>query len=74
MQTKRPFMRFSTGVDWRHLHLVSERKFPEIYGVYFTGSYSQDYSAVRHSLFYYLLLVIEVKLGKLDHKRLYNTQ
>ena len=57
MRTMRPFMRFSTGVDWRHRHLVSEHKFPEIYGVYFTGSYSLDYSAVRHSLHYYLLLI-----------------
>ena len=58
MRTMRPFLRFSTGVDWRHRHLVSERKFPEIYGVYFMGSYSLDYSAVRHSLLYYLLLVL----------------
>ena len=58
MQTMWLFLRLSTGVHWHHRHLVSERKYPEIYSVYFTGSYSLDYSAVRHSLLHYLLLVL----------------
>ena len=57
MQTMQPFLVFSTGVDWRHRHLVSKRKSPEIYSVYFTGSYSLDYSTVRHSPLHYLLLI-----------------
>ena len=44
-------------LELHHRHLVSKRKFPEIYSVYFTGSYSLDYSAVRYSLLYYLLLI-----------------
>jgi len=51
-------LRLCTGVDWRHRHLVSERKYPEIYSNYFTGSYSLDYSAVRYSPLHYLLLNI----------------
>jgi len=50
-------LRLSTGVDWRHRHLVSECKYPEIYSNYFMGSYSLDYSGVRHSPLHYLLLV-----------------
>jgi len=49
-------LRLCTGVDWRHRHLVSEHKYPEIYSYYFMGSYSLDYSAVRHSPLHYLLL------------------
>jgi len=56
MQTMQPFLRLCTGADWHHRHLVSERKYPKIYSVYFTGSSSLDYSAVRHSLLHYLLL------------------
>jgi len=52
------FLRLCTGVDWHHRHLISERKYPEIYNVYFTGSYSLDYSAVRHSSLHYLLLLL----------------
>jgi len=52
-------LRLCTGVDWRHRHLVSERKYPEIYSNYFTGSYSLDYSAVRYSPLHYLLLPID---------------
>jgi len=50
-------LRLCKGVDWHHRHLVSERKYPEIYSYYFMGSYSLDYSAVRHSPLHYLLLV-----------------
>jgi len=50
-------LRLCTGVDWRHRHLVSERKYPEIYSYYFTGSYSLDYSTVRYSPLHYLLLL-----------------
>ena len=50
-------LRLCTGVDWRHRHLVSEHKYPEIYSNYFTGSYSLDYSAVRYSPLHYLLLL-----------------
>ena len=56
MWTMRPFLRLSKGVDWQYRHLVSERKYPEIYSVYM-GSYSLDYSAVRHCPLHYLLLV-----------------
>ena len=62
MRTMRPFLRFSTGVDWHHRHLVNERKFPEIYTVYFTGSYSLKYSA----LLYYLLLIAPIGDHDLD--------
>jgi len=51
-------LRLCKGVDWHHRHLVSERKYPKMYNYYFTGSYSLDYSVVRHSPLHYLLLII----------------
>ena len=65
MRTIQPFLRLSTGVDWRHRHLFSERKYPEIYSVYFTGSYSLDYSAVRHSPLHYLLLILHTGITQI---------
>jgi len=51
-------LRLCTGVDWHHRHLVSKRKYPEIYSYYFTGSYSLDYSTVRYSPLHYLILIV----------------
>jgi len=56
-------LRLCKGVDWRHRHLVSEHKYPEIYSYYFTGSYSLDYSTVRHSPLHYLLLILPIMLS-----------
>jgi len=53
-------LRLCTGVDLRHRHLVSERKYPKIYSNYFTGSYLLDYRAVRYSPLHYLLLILEM--------------